>query len=177
MQISFAHRALILCALIGSCALAPTPASAAVTLSNWDAAQQHQVVKDGLMTAPGGSFQGAAPLSAAQANAAMPAVAARLGGQSATSPDAQPVHAVQIAGGAVTVVRFDALVVDQLGLADVASHVQSVAAAAGLNPPGYFGTRSWRAIWACATAIRRAPTSSSSSRATRSPGPGEARVA
>jgi cell wall-associated NlpC family hydrolase len=47
---------------------------------------------------------------------------------------------VQIAGGPVTVVRFDALVVDQLGLADVASHVQSAAASAGLNPPMYFGT-------------------------------------
>jgi cell wall-associated NlpC family hydrolase len=140
MQISFARRALILSTLIGSCALAPTPASAAVTLSNWDAAQQRQVVKDGLMSAPSGSFQGAAPLSAAQANLAMFAVAARIGGQSPTGADTQPVHTVQIAGGAVTVVRFDALVIDQLGLADVASHVQSVAAAAGLHPPGYFGT-------------------------------------
>jgi cell wall-associated NlpC family hydrolase len=140
MQISFARRALILSALIGSCAMAPTPASAAVTLSNWDAAQQRQVVKDGLMSAPGGSFQSAAPLSAAQANAAMSAVAARIGGQSAPGPDAQPVHTVQIAGGAVTVVRFDALVVDQLGLADVAAHVHSVASATGLNPPAYFGT-------------------------------------
>jgi cell wall-associated NlpC family hydrolase len=137
MQISFARRALILSALIGSCALAPTPASAAVTLGNWDAAQQRQVVKDGLMSAPGGSFQGAAPLTAAQANAAMSAVAARAG-----TPEGQtaPVHTVQIAGGAVTVVRFDALVVDQLGLADVASHVQSVAASAGLKAPAYFGT-------------------------------------
>jgi hypothetical protein len=41
----------------------------------------------------------------------------------------------QISGGSVTVTRFDALVVDQLGLADVASHVQSVGAAAGLKPP------------------------------------------
>ena len=49
-------------------------------------------------------------------------------------------HAIQIAGGSVSVVRFDALVVDQLGLADVASHVQSVAASAGLKPPAYFGT-------------------------------------
>jgi hypothetical protein len=38
------------------------------------------------------------------------------------------------------VVRFDALVVDQLGLADVSSHVQAVAASAGLAPPAYFGT-------------------------------------
>jgi len=140
MQISFARRALILSALIGSCALAPTSASAAVTVGNWDAAQQRQVVKDGLMSVPGGSFQGAAPLSAAQANAAMSAVAARIGGQPATGPDAQPVHTVQIAAGPVTVTRFDGLVVDQLGLADVAAHVQSVASGASLNPPAYFGT-------------------------------------
>src|SRR5438552_15277447 len=37
-------------------------------------------------------------------------------------------------------VRFDALLVDQLRLADVAAHVQSVAAADGLAPPAYFGT-------------------------------------
>jgi cell wall-associated NlpC family hydrolase len=128
MQIS--TRALILSALIGGCALAPTSASAAVTLGNWDAAQQRQVVKDGLMSAPSGSFQGAAPLTAAQANAAMAAVAGNVE-KNAT---------VQIAGGPVTVVRFDALVVDQLGLADVASHVQSATASAGLNPPAYFGT-------------------------------------
>jgi cell wall-associated NlpC family hydrolase len=140
MQTSFARRALILCALIGTGALAPSQASAAVTLGNWDAAQQRQVVKDGLMSAPGGSFGGAAPLTAAQADAAMSAVATRVGGQSGTSADTPPVHAIQISGGAVTVVRFDALVVDQLGLADVASHVQSAAAAAGLNPPAYFGT-------------------------------------
>jgi cell wall-associated NlpC family hydrolase len=135
-------RALILSALIGACALAPAPASAsaAVTLGNWDAAQQRQVVKDGLMSAPAGSFGGATPLTAAQANAAMSAVAARIGAEPGTGPDGQPMHTVQIGGGAVTVVRFDALVVDQLGLADVASHVQSVAAAAGLAPPAYFGT-------------------------------------
>jgi cell wall-associated NlpC family hydrolase len=140
MQISLARCAPLLCALIGACTLAPAPASAAVTLGNWDAAQQRQVVKDGLMSAPGGSFQGAAPLTAAQADASLAAVAGRIGGPPATGSDAQPVHAVQIAGGPVTVTRFDALVVDQLGLADVASHVQSVAAAAGLNPPAYFGT-------------------------------------
>ncbi len=137
MQTSFARRALILSALIGTCALAPAPASAAATLGNWDAAQQRQVVKDGLMSAPSGSFGGAAPLSAAQANAAMSAVAAKAGGGSVGT---QPVHTFQLSGGTVTVVRFDALVVDQLGLADVAAHVQSVASGAGLNPPGYFGT-------------------------------------
>jgi cell wall-associated NlpC family hydrolase len=137
MQTSFARRALILPALIMGLALAPTQARAAVTLGNWDSAQQRQVVKDGLMAAHGGSFQGAAPLTAAQANASMATVATRLG-----TPEGQtaPVHAVQIGAGAVTVVRFDGLVVDQLGLADVASHVQSVAASAGLVPPAYFGT-------------------------------------
>ncbi|HKO26308.1 MAG TPA: NlpC/P60 family protein [Solirubrobacteraceae bacterium] len=143
MQITLARRALILGVLIGAGALAPTPASAAVTLGNWDGAQQHQVVKDGLMSTPGGSFQGAAPLTAAQANAAMAAVAARIGGQTGQAgagAETPPVHTIQIAGGPVTVIRFDALVVDQLGLADVASHVRSVAAAAGLNPPAYFGT-------------------------------------
>src|SRR5438876_7321094 len=94
------------------------------------------------MGAPGGAFQGAAPLSPAQANAAMAAVAATLGGNAAGSAPAagEATHAVQIAGGPVSVVRFDALLVDQLRLADVAAHVQSVAAADGLAPPAYFGT-------------------------------------
>jgi cell wall-associated NlpC family hydrolase len=141
MQTSLVRRALIPLALIGSSALAAAPASAAVTLGNWDSAQQRQVVKDGLMAAPGGSFQGAAPLTAAQANASMAAVAAKVDtGASTGTAGTEPVHAVQIGAGAVTVVRFDALVVDQLGLADVASHVQSVAATAGLAPPAYFGT-------------------------------------
>ena len=140
MQISFARRALILPALIMSVALVPTEARAALTPGNWDSAQQREVVKDGLMAAPGGSFQGAAPLTAGQANAAMTAVAARVGTPAGTSAGTQPVHAIQIAGGSVSVVRFDALVVDQLALADVASHVQSVAASAGLKPPAYFGT-------------------------------------
>jgi cell wall-associated NlpC family hydrolase len=93
------------------------------------------------MGAPGGAFQGAAPLTPAQADAAMAAVAARFQAtQTGTAAGGQPVHTVQIASGPVTVTRFDALLVDQLGLADVAAHVQSVAASAGLVPPGYFGT-------------------------------------
>ena len=140
MQNLPARGALILCALITTLGLAATQARAAVTLGNWDSAQQRQVVKDGLMAAPGGAFQGGARLTGAQASAAMAAVAARVGAQAASGAGAQPVHAIQISGGTVSVVRFDALVVDQLGLADVASHVQSVAAAAGLAPPSYFGT-------------------------------------
>jgi cell wall-associated NlpC family hydrolase len=40
----------------------------------------------------------------------------------------------------VTVVTFDRLLVEELGLTSVASHVQTVAAAAGLHPPAYFGS-------------------------------------
>ena len=43
-------------------------------------------------------------------------------------------------GPPLTVVRFDALLVDQLGLGEVAEHVQQAAAAAGLTPPSYFGS-------------------------------------
>jgi cell wall-associated NlpC family hydrolase len=45
-----------------------------------------------------------------------------------------------IATGPVTVVDFDRLIVDQLGLASVAAHVQSATAAVGLKPPSYYGT-------------------------------------
>ncbi len=44
------------------------------------------------------------------------------------------------ASGTITVTRFDALIVETLGLGDVAAHVQQTAAAAGLRPPSYFGT-------------------------------------
>jgi cell wall-associated NlpC family hydrolase len=153
------RRAVILLTLLIGCAVAPAGATAAApTLGNWDGAQQRQVVKDGLMSAPAGDFQGAAPLTPAQANAAMAAVAARLQAAGADAQpagsdaqtagsdaqtagsDAQTVHALQIAPGPVTVTRLDALLIDQLGLGDVAAHVQSVAGAAGLQPPGYFGT-------------------------------------
>jgi cell wall-associated NlpC family hydrolase len=140
MQKLFARGAQTLMALMACLALAPGQAAAAApTLGNWDSAQQRLVVKDGLMSAPAGGFQGAAPLTAAQANAAMAAVGARLQ-STQPAPAAQTAHTIQIGGGAVTVIRFDALVIDQLGLADVAAHVQSVAASAGLVPPGYFGT-------------------------------------
>jgi len=132
MQSLTARRSLILVALIGASALVPASASGApVTLANWDAAQQRLVVRAGLMGQSGRSFEGAAPLTAAQANAAIATLARRVGGA---------VVGAAAAGGAVTVVRFDEMVIDQLGLADVAAHVQSAAAGAGLQPPSYFGT-------------------------------------
>jgi cell wall-associated NlpC family hydrolase len=40
----------------------------------------------------------------------------------------------------VTVVTFDRLLVEELGLASVAAHVQTTVAAVGLHPPAYFGS-------------------------------------
>jgi cell wall-associated NlpC family hydrolase len=108
-------------------ALATAGPAHAATLGNWDRAQQREVVRAGLMHNPGGSFAGAAALSGADANAAM----AALGGATV---------AQVAAAGPVTVTGFDRLLVDQLGLAAVAAHVQAATAAAGLRPPAYYGT-------------------------------------
>jgi cell wall-associated NlpC family hydrolase len=143
--------------LAALCLPTPCHATAAVTLSNWDAAQQREVVAAGLMqNGAGGSFQGAASLTAAQASAAMAALAASLPATTpaTTAPTTSPPApapapaktrspsptATASAQAPVTVAAFDALVVQQLGLGPVAAHVRTVAAAAGLAPPSYFGT-------------------------------------
>jgi cell wall-associated NlpC family hydrolase len=101
------------------------------TAADWDATAQRTVVGEGLMSEDAGSgFLGAGPLNTQAESQALAALAAREG----TAP-------VSVgAGGPITVVRFDALLVEQLGLAEVAEHVQQVAQAAGLEPPGYFGS-------------------------------------
>ncbi len=89
------------------------------------------VLGDGVMSeAPGAGFAGAAPLSIQAESTALEAIATR--------EEVAPI-AFQ-ANLPITLVRFDALLVDQLGLGDVAEHVQLVAVAAGLTPPGYFGS-------------------------------------
>ncbi len=64
--------------------------------------------------------------------------------QAATAqPDAAVLPAVPAAHTAqspVTVVTFDGMLVEELGLTPVAAHVQATAAAAGLRPPAYFGS-------------------------------------
>jgi cell wall-associated NlpC family hydrolase len=150
------------------CALAPAQGLAATTAANWDAAQQRQVVTAGLLGESGGSFAGAGRLSAAQANAAMVALAPTLqsaldaqgeqaapGGQQEEAQDAQgqaappgepappvepTVPVAQTAQNPVTVVTLDEMLVEELGLVSVAAHVQATAAAAGLRPPSYFGS-------------------------------------
>jgi hypothetical protein len=123
-------------------AILPAAASAQVTLANWDAAQQRQVVQAGLMSnLYGNDFGGAERLPGAQADRALAALAA-LASRDVSTPDGQPttLPTVHAAAGLVTVTAFDRLVVDQLGLADVAAHLQRATVAVGLRPPSYYGT-------------------------------------
>ena len=98
---------------------------------NWDSAAQRVVVREGLIGGfAGGNFAGAQKLSGSELSAALQALATReqlppLTGTSAAT---------------VSVVGFDAALVRQLGLGDVASQIESSAQAAGLAPPSYFGS-------------------------------------
>ncbi|MHB2000523.1 MAG: C40 family peptidase [Solirubrobacteraceae bacterium] len=129
-------RALVcLCAAIGSIAAifsGPFVATAAAKLnaSNWDLSQQKLVVKDGLMSNEGKGFNGAKPLTLAAEQTALTGLAERL---------EAPVVGLG-KGATISVTRFDALIVNQLGLGRLAAQVQQTAAAAGLEPPSYFGT-------------------------------------
>lgn len=109
---------------------AATAAAKKLTAANWDSSEQRLVVHEAVMSEEGAGFAGASPLSAAAESSALAAIATREG--------VAPI--VFDTSSALTVVRFDALLVDQLGLGEVAEHVQQVATAAGLAPPGYFGS-------------------------------------
>ena len=110
--------------------LVGSAAAKKLTAANWDSAEQRLVVHEAVMSEAGAGFAGASPLSAAAESSALTVIAARDG--------VAPV--VFDTGPPLTVVRFDALLVDQLGLGAVAEHVQQVATSAGLAPPGYFGS-------------------------------------
>jgi hypothetical protein len=123
------RRPLLVCLL---CALAlAAPARAAVPgLGGWDRADQHAVAVAGVLRVlSDDAFHGERPLAPGQAHDAFRTLADRLGSA-----------AVPIPSGDLTVEGFDALVVEQLGLSDVAAAVQHQAFAAGLNPPRRFGT-------------------------------------
>jgi len=130
-------------ALVASLVVAGPASARKFNAGNWDAPAQRLVVGAGLMgDLPAGGFGGASPLTPQATSQAFAALAAMQ--QAATPSEAgaeapAPPAAVQ-ARGTITLTRFDALAVDQLGLADVAAHVQQTAAAAGLRPPSYFGT-------------------------------------
>lgn len=132
----------VVCGWVVLTALMPSAASAQVTLANWDTAQQRQVVHAGLMSnLHGHNFGGATRLPGAQADRALAALAS-LASRDVSSEDGEPValRAVRAPAGLVSVTSFDRLVVDQLGLSDVAAHVQRATAAVGLRPPAYYGT-------------------------------------
>jgi cell wall-associated NlpC family hydrolase len=116
--------------LVCVCLFAPSARASKVTAGTWNLPEQHIVVKAGVMSDLAAGFQGELPLTGAQMQSAIAALATTEG----TPPIAFSVSAP------MTVVRFDALLVDQLGLGDVANIVQSQAGAAGLDPPSYFGT-------------------------------------
>lgn len=119
----------------GSPASASASAAAKkLTAANWDSSEQQLVAREGLMSeAPGIGFLGAGSLSAQAEGSALAAIATREG----VAPIALASASIN---APLTLVRFDGLLVDQLGLGDVAEHVQQVTAGAGLNPPSYFGS-------------------------------------
>lgn len=118
-------------ALLCTGSVAEAAKSAKLTAANWDSSEQSLVVSDGLMAeVEGAGFGGAGHLTAQAEGSALDEIA--------THEDVAPI-AFQ-ATVPITLVRFDALLVDQLGLSDVAEHVEQVAAAAGLDPPSYFGS-------------------------------------
>ena len=127
--------------VIAAATLAPAAAGAQVTLANWDAAQQRQVVHAGLMSnLHGHDFGGGQRLQRAQADSAMAALTALINRDPSAWSQQAPLPAVRAQQRVLTVTGFDRLVVDQLGLADVAAHVQRATSLVGLHPPSYYGT-------------------------------------
>ena len=110
---------------------AAAPAHAAVRgLGSWDPIAQRMVREAGVMPSLAtGGFGGAQRLDGAELNASFAALSAGLG-----------VPAVSVRAGHLSVTRFDALLVDQLGMSDVAQAVQAEARRAGLRPGPRFGT-------------------------------------
>ncbi|MCW3019752.1 MAG: NlpC/P60 family protein [Solirubrobacterales bacterium] len=152
--LSLLRSAVAVASIGAACATLPPRASAAPASGGWDTTQQRQVLAAGLMEESTGSFDGAGRLSAQQADAAMAALATRLQSEaSQQAGPAQPTSGEELAAAGVpaipvahatqspvTVVGFDRMLVEELGLSDVAAHVQATAATAGLHPPAYFGS-------------------------------------
>ena len=133
-------------ALAGGGPLAGPASARRFTAADWDVAAQRTVVDAGVMSEEGSAgFLGAGDLSPQAEESALAALATLAATRATSSESATQTSAVlapaTVPGGApITVVGFDALLVDQLGLGDVAEHVQQVAAGAGLDPPSYFGS-------------------------------------
>jgi cell wall-associated NlpC family hydrolase len=111
--------------------LVAAPANGAVRgLGSWDPIAQRMVREAGVMPSlTTGGFGGAQRLDGSELTAAFSSLSLRLGVAPLTVP-----------AGHISVTRFDALLVEQLGLGDVAQAVQAEAARAGLRPGPRFGT-------------------------------------
>src|ERR1043166_500600 len=107
------------------------PARGAVRgLGSWDPIAQRMVREAGVLPSlSSGGFGGAQRLSATELNDAFAGLSLRL-----------RVPSVRVWGDHVSVTRFDALLVEQLGMADVAQAVQAEAERAALRPGPRFGT-------------------------------------
>jgi cell wall-associated NlpC family hydrolase len=115
--------------LAATAVLAATAAAApahAATLGNWDRHEQRTVAKAGLLPKlDDGGFHGERALTPGQLSGAL----SRIGTNTLPVPKRR-----------ITVALFHRLVVRQLGLEELAQHVQDEAAGAGLDPPARFGT-------------------------------------
>jgi cell wall-associated NlpC family hydrolase len=111
------------------CAVLALPAVSSA--GTWDARDQRTVMRAGLL-APlsDGHFHGDRPLTYDQLRTTRDALALASGAERAQVPG----H------GNVRLTSFDAAIVRQLGLSDVADAVRGQARRAGLHPPAWFGT-------------------------------------
>src|SRR3954471_3146524 len=108
-------------------ALTFAPAAHGATRANWNRDEQQTVAAAGLLTRlDDHRFHGERDLTGAQL------------GQALTVLAGVPVAATS--SDTVSVTAFDARLVGQLGLTDVATHVHDTARQAGLTPPRTFGT-------------------------------------
>ena len=120
-------RRLLLVLLAAVAALTSVSTAHAATRAGWNRAEQEEVAAAGVLTRlDDGRFHGERELTGAQLGSALTALAGA------------PVAATSSA--TVSVTAFDARLVGQLGLGDVAAHVQATAKQAGLNPSRTFGT-------------------------------------
>jgi hypothetical protein len=110
-------------------AAVPATGACAADLSSWNRGDQKAVVRAGVMANLPGGFEGQRPLAPADMQTALAAVAAKQGVQPVSAPSGTP-----------SVASFDRVLVDQLGLTDLAVSVQDEARRAGIAPPSRFGT-------------------------------------
>jgi hypothetical protein len=124
-------RALVVALLGALVAVAPASARvSAVSLGGWNRADQRAVERAGVLPPmEDGAFHGERPLAGGQLRQGLQALA----GDLAVAPVCAPIGRVSVAG-------FDRLLVQQLGLGDVAAAVLAEARRAGLAPPARFGT-------------------------------------